>query len=156
MCPVLELPQKPQSLASTQQQSCGPLCQSKHKKEWLKLRVHVFSDWKKKIEFQLVSHFSFWGHLFPILANNFVYRGSETVFLHLLFYKLVKLLNPGHKCVLDYWTRNFLSPAKTQLISANPRLNCNPNFFFFCSKAFSLIISVFFRVSNLPIVDKMK
>ena len=91
MCPVLELPQKPQSLASTQQQSCGPLCQSKHKKECLKLRVHACRDRKKKLNSSLSHIFLAWGHFFPILANDFVYRGSETVFLHLLFYKLVKL-----------------------------------------------------------------
>ena len=40
-------------------------------------------------------------------------------------------------------------------ISANPGLNYNPGFFFFCLKAFSRIIfSILFRASNHQIVDK--
>ena len=42
-----------------------------------------------------------------------------------------------------------------RLISANPGLNFNPNFFFFGSKAFSVIIfAILFRVSSHQIVDE--
>ena len=40
-------------------------------------------------------------------------------------------------------------------ISANPGLDFNPGFFFFCSKAFTRIIfSLLYRVSNHQIVGK--
>ena len=40
-------------------------------------------------------------------------------------------------------------------ISANPGLNYNPGFFFFCLKAFiRIIFSILFRASNHQIVDK--
>ena len=45
--------------------------------------------------------------------------------------------------------------ARRRAISANPRLNFNPGFYFFCSKAFSrMIFSILFRVSNSHIVNK--
>ena len=46
-------------------------------------------------------------------------------------------------------------PVVQRLISANPGLNLNLGFFFFCSKAFSWIsFSILFRVSNHRIAGK--
>ena len=48
-----------------------------------------------------------------------------------------------------------LGPVVWSPISANPGLNFNPGFFFFCSKVFSQIISsLLFRASNHQIVGK--
>ena len=50
---------------------------------------------------------------------------------------------------------NDLSSVVRRPISANPGLNFNPGFLFFCSKAFSRIIfSILFRASNNEIVDE--
>ena len=46
-------------------------------------------------------------------------------------------------------------PAVRRPISANPGLNFNPGFFFFCSKVFSRVISsLLFRASNHQIVGR--
>ena len=45
-------------------------------------------------------------------------------------------------------------PVVKRPISANPGLNFNPSFFFFCSKVFSRVISSFFRASNHQIVGR--
>ena len=46
-------------------------------------------------------------------------------------------------------------PILRRLISANPGLNVNLSFFFFCSKAFPRIIfAILFRLSNHQIVDE--
>ena len=51
--------------------------------------------------------------------------------------------------------RNDLGPVVRRPISANPGLNFNPGFLFFCSKEFSWIIfSILFRASNNKIVDE--
>ena len=50
---------------------------------------------------------------------------------------------------------NSQDPVVRRPISANPGLNFNLGFFFFCSKAFSRIIfSILFRASNHQIVGK--
>ena len=50
-----------------------------------------------------------------------------------------------------------LGPVVWRQISANPGLNFNPGFFFFCSKAFPRIFfSILFRASNCQIVEKNK
>ena len=51
--------------------------------------------------------------------------------------------------------RNDLGPVVRRRIRANPGLNFNSDFLFFCSKAFSWIIfSILFRASNNEIVDE--
>ena len=48
-----------------------------------------------------------------------------------------------------------LGPVVRRPISANPGLNFNPGFFFFCSKVFSRVISsLLFRASNHQIVGR--
>ena len=47
-----------------------------------------------------------------------------------------------------------LGPVVRRSISANPGLNFNPGFFFFCSKAFfQIIFSILFKASNRQIAD---
>ena len=46
-------------------------------------------------------------------------------------------------------------PVVRRRISANPGLNFNPGFYFFCSKGFfRIIFSILFRASNHQIVNK--
>ena len=57
--------------------------------------------------------------------------------------------------VFNSFFGRLLGPDVRRPISANPGLNFNLGFFFFCSKAFSRIIfSIFFRASNHQIVGK--
>ena len=50
---------------------------------------------------------------------------------------------------------NALGPVVRRQINANPGLNFNLGFFFFCLKAFSwIILSLLFRASNHQIVGK--
>ena len=64
---------------------------------------------------------------------------------------------------LGFWQPGVLQPGVCynqgpvvrRPISANPGLNFNPGFFFFCSKVFSQVISsLFFRASNHQIVGR--
>ena len=59
-------------------------------------------------------------------------------------------------CHLEYSIHGKeLGPVVRRPISANPGLNFNPGFFFFCSKAFSWInFSILFIASTHQIVDK--
>ena len=56
---------------------------------------------------------------------------------------------------IDYGKIIVQGQVVQRLVSANPRLNFNPDLFFFSSKAFSQkIFSILLRVTNHQIVDK--
>ena len=68
---------------------------------------------------------------------------------------LLYILNIKHQGSLRRRCNLTLGPVVRRLISANPGLNFNLGFFFFCSKAFSRIIfTILFRASNHQIVGK--
>ena len=68
---------------------------------------------------------------------------------------LRKLIDPGFVSFLKWRIARGLGPVVQRPISANPGLNFNLGFLFFCSKAsYRIIFCILLRASNHQIVDK--